>query len=262
MLNDMTLRLEKLGINAEEVLTSLTFTVEPYTVFLSGSIIEGYGNVDSDLDVFVIYPEQIPSLEADFSVGNTLINMEYTTNWRMDVESWTREQVELVAQHLSQHSASNWNQSLRVSIDELNFAHRIRIGVPVLHPEHFQQLQQAFNFEYVSRIIMNRNLIWYTGVQEDAAGAIASKQYGTALLMGREAVQLAIDILIASQGETNTKAKWRFFKLEKLGDPALLERYWELETPTISTKDDVLKYAKECIIFASQLVLKVQKAKG
>ena len=256
---DSTARLQGLGINREEVLQALALTTEPYTVFLSGSIIEGYGNADSDLDVYVIYPEEIPPLQADYNMGQNLISMEYTTNWRIDVESWAKEQVITVAQRL-RPIPDDWNQYLTINMDDIDLAHGFQIGVPILQPEHFQQLCQEFDFKQVSYMIMQRALMIYQGVQEDAAGALAAKQHGTALLMARRAVQLALDIWIAFHGDTNTRDKWRFFKLEKLGDITLVDRYWELETPKINDRDEVLQYARECLSFAGQLVLKVQKA--
>lgn len=256
---DLPTRLQELGINREEVLQALALPAEPYTIFLSGSIIEGYGNANSDLDVYVIYPGEIPPLKVDFNTGHTLISMEYTTNWRLDTESWAKDQIFTVAQRLHP-LPDDWNQYLTMNMDDFDLAHGFRIGVPILHPGHFQELRQAFDFDHVSRMIMQRALILYFGIQEDAAGALDAKQYGAALLMARRAVQLATDIWVAFHGDTNTRDKWRFFKLEKLGDQTLVERYWDLETCQISGRDGALEYAKKCLSFASQLVLKVQKA--
>jgi hypothetical protein len=258
-MSDSHPRLQQLGINREEVVQALALSAEPYTIFLSGSIIEGYGNANSDLDVYVIYPGAIPPLQADFKTGQNLISMEYTTNWRLDVESWAKDQIFAVAQRLHPLS-EDWNQYLAMNMNDVDLAHGFQIGIPILHSEHFQELRQAFDFEHVSRMIMQRALLLYFGVQEDAAGALDAKQYGAALLMARRAVQLAIDIWVAFHGETNTRDKWRFFKLEKLGDQNLVERYWELETCQINGRDGALEYAKKCLSFASQLVLKVQKA--
>jgi hypothetical protein len=100
----------------------------------------------------------------------------------------------------------------------------------------------------------------YTASAEDAAGAIMSKQYGAALLMARSSLQIAMDAWLAACGDTNTKDKWRFFRLEKLGDPVLVERYWALELPRIERREDILQYAKECLRYAEEIVAKAQKA--
>jgi predicted nucleotidyltransferase len=258
-------RLQQLYINAEEIIAGLVLPVEPYTLYLSGSVIEGYGNADSDLDVFVIYPEELPAIRTDYAIEAKSVSLEYTENWRLDIEAWTKEQVLDVAQRIQKCQLENiqeiitFSDVVAFSDNDIELAHRLRIGIPLLHEEHFQQLRQAFDFKKLARIIMQRRLTTYAGAQEDAAGAITSKQYGTALLTARASVQLAVDILLAAHGETNISNKWRFFKLEKLEDADLLQRYWELETPSLPRQEDVLDYARRCLNFSSQLVLQAQR---
>lgn len=259
MWSNASAHLQELGINPKEILAELNLPAEPYTIYVSGSIVEGFGNADSDLDVYIVYPEQVPVVAADFNLGEGLISIVDSTQWRLDIESWSQEQILAIAQRFHAYSLDDWNQSLLFKELTIDFAHKLRVGIPILHPENFQQLYEAFDFSKVSHAIMAKNLVFYNGTQEDAAGAITSKQYGTALLTARNLIELAIDVLIASYGETNNKSKWRFFKLEKLNDPIVLKQYWELETPSITTEDDILEYAKQCITFASNIVLDVQK---
>jgi hypothetical protein len=256
-----SISLEELGIDAEEVMAALPLKAETFTIFLSGSVLEGYGNTESDLDVFIIYSDQVPSQGVTYTRESYDISFEYISNWRLDVESWAKEQVFSVAQRLDRCSSEDRNACINVAFSDIQMAHRVCVGVPIRHPECFERLREAFDFEHLSHIIMTRCLVFCDGTTEDAAGAIDSEQHGAALLTSRQSVQLAIDALLAAHGETNPKDKWRFFKLEKLGDPTLLERYWALETSNISHQDDVLEYAKECLTFANQIVLRAQKTK-
>lgn len=260
MIDNVNSRLQELGIDVNGVIDALSLTTQPYTIYLSGSLIEGYGNAESDIDVYVIYPDELPALRYDNDMQTNVISIEYLAERRVDIESWSKSQVLATAQRFRDCASNKWDECIAMAYNELDFAHHIRTGIPLLHEEHFQQLRQAFDFQHVSRIHMTRYLEWYHSAHEDTSGAITSQQYGTALLMARRAIQLAIDVLLASQGETNMGEKWRFFKLEKLGDRSLIEQYWALETQGISSQAAVLDYAKACLTFASQLVLKAQKA--
>lgn len=252
-------RLSALHIEPDKVLADLSLSTDPYTVFLSGSIIEGFGNAESDLDVFVVYPDELPTMRTDFDRGSNTIAVEFTTDWRLDIESWSRPQVFQVAHSLNHCPPENQNACMNLQPFEIDLAHRFRIGIPILKEDHFQELLQAFDFQHISKIIMMRSLICYNSVAEDAAGAIASKQYGTALLTARQAVQFAIDAFLAASGETNAKEKWRFQKLERLQAEEQLKQYWTFETPHITSQEDVLSYAKSCLLFAQRTTIEAQK---
>lgn len=257
MISEAETRLQALGLNIDDVIHSLSLSEEPYTIFVSGSIIEGYGNAESDLDVFVVYPNEVPSLRTDIDMETNSISLEYISEQRLDIEHWSKDQVIAVSERIRQCSPDDWENCFHFSYNDIEFAHSLRIGLPIQQTDHFVQLQQAFDFEQVSHIITMKRVGLYHSVQEDAAGAIASKQEGTALLMARYALQLAIDAWLASQGETNAKDKWRFFKLQK-ADPKILTRYWELETQGVDASS-VFEYAKECLRFGNQLVTQAQK---
>jgi len=253
---------ENLEIDPKQILANLSLPEQPSSIFLSGSIIEGYANAESDLDVFVIYQgEDLPRQRIDYTTNTNTISFEYMSNLRLDIESWTEKQAQAVAVRLNRCPSEDWSQCLMINIDDIAFAHRIRVGLPIFGLRRFKRLRNEFEFEHLASIIMSRNLCLYNEVAEDAAGAVSSKQFGAALLMSRRVVELAIDILLASHGETNTKDKWRFAKLEKLADQGLLSRYWELETPHIRNQEEVIDYSKECLAFGSQIVLQAQKTR-
>lgn len=252
--------LDRLGIDPQKILAALDVSSEPSTIFLSGSIIEGYGNAESDLDVFLIYPDALPTQGATYAWDSGGIAFEYLEDWRLDIEMRSEKKFPEMAQRLNACPTDDWNACLGLAEWEIELSHRIRVGVPIRDEEHFWSIHRLFDFDHISRLIATRCLISHQGVSEDASGAILSKQHGTALLMARRALQYAVDAVLAFHGETNLKEKWRFFKLMKLGDTALLDRYWALETKGIGSPEEALAYAKECLLFANQLVLKLQKA--
>jgi predicted nucleotidyltransferase len=261
-MDSFSVTLERLGVDAAEIAAALSPAIPPYTVFVSGSVVEGYGNSESDLDVLVIYPEEMPSLEAEYVTDTNIIQSDFTEHWRLDIEGWPRREVLAAAERISRCAADNWNECRNIDFNDICLAHRVRIGIPLEHEAEFRMLHGAFDFPHLSRVIMTKCLMQYMGIAEDAAGAIDSGQHGAALLMARQAMQRAIDTLIAAYGDTNPKEKWRFFKLQKLGDVNLYERYWTLELQGIPEREDVFEYARTCLSFANQVALRAQKMVG
>lgn len=253
--------LNDLGIDVAAILEVLALSDDPYCVFLSGSVIEGYGNIESDVDVYVIYPKQLPAIRVDFDAKTNLISQEFIENRRVDIESWTLEQVLQVARNIQQCPVGldHWVECLAITKNELELAHRVRIGIPILYPENFNQLRQSFDFRHLSHIIRTCCVYLYGGVLEDAAGSIASKQHGATLFSARRTLQYAVDAFLAAHGETNTSDKWRFYKLEKLQDRNLIDQYWALEMPNIEHRDDIFQWAKTCLTFANNMALQAQK---
>lgn len=256
---DTLVHLQKLGIDKNEIESSLALPAEPFTIFLSGSLIEEFGNAESDLDVFVVYTEEIPAVRSDFNEGTHLISMEFSANWRLDIESWTRENMMATADRINQCALKDLGEFVNLSMEDRLLAHNIRIGIPIQHADHFQQIHQAFDFAHLSRLLTSNSLAYYNNLAEDTAGAIASKQHGAALLMARKTIQFVIDAWLAAQGETNPKDKWRFNKLEKLGNQAMWERYWALETFPLESKNNVFEYAQECLLFAQNIAFEIQR---
>jgi hypothetical protein len=254
-------RLRELGINVQEIITGLPTPVEPHTIFISGSVIEGYGNAESDLDLFVVYPEALPEVRAEYTATTNLTSLEYVGDWRLDIESWSRSQIIDAARRFRECSADleNWAECIQFTIAELDLAHRINIGIPLYNEPNFVELRNEFDAQHFSEILRTRFIYYYGVSLEDATGAISSKQYGTALIATRKTLQFAVDALLAAHGETNAKDKWRFFKLEKLGNASLIDLYWRLELPCISQGDEVLAWARDCLSVANQIVIDAQK---
>ena len=49
--------LQKLGIHKKGLLEVLRLPLQSSTIFLSGSVVEGYGSSESDLDVYIPYAQ-------------------------------------------------------------------------------------------------------------------------------------------------------------------------------------------------------------
>ncbi|HLF27511.1 MAG TPA: nucleotidyltransferase domain-containing protein [Anaerolineae bacterium] len=250
--------LEKLNVDVDEVLSNLELPIEPYTIFISGSVTEGFGHALSDLDVFVIFPKQV-QVSVDIAWENHTISNKWIANWRLDIENWEKAEILKAARRLQEIGIEDWDACRNAKLADIHIAHRMRGGIPIQSEDNFRELQRAFDYDHFSQILVSQRVAWFESVAEDVVGAIDSKQAGLAWLTVREAVGLALDAYIASKGETNTKAKWRFAKLSKLGETEVLERYWSCELPRLDHREAIIDFAKQSLDFANELMFKAQK---
>jgi hypothetical protein len=248
-------RLKEFGVSFDELQSLFENLEDPYTVFVGGSIVEGYGNAESDIDAYVIYAREIPAQEiTEFKFEGRTVGFDYVSDRRVDLESWSLSYINTIAEKIRSCSADLWKSAFIPTENEITFAHRILNGIPLVNTENFLELQARFESSQVSKLLAARYLAAYNDVAEDASGAITSRQYGPMLLLSRDAVRLALDAYIASMGETNAKAKWRFQKLEKIGDPDLSQQYWNIELGTdLHSHDDIPTCAEEWLRFATKL---------
>ncbi|TFV52071.1 hypothetical protein [Blastococcus sp. TF02A-35] len=231
------------------------------TVFISGSLVEGIGNESSDLDVFIIdRPSSEPQAKpnAGYDMGDFSMNLQYVDKTRLDIETWSRTKVQQVTEAIRSCDLEDVAAAVAVPTSFIDMAHRIRIGVPIQRPEDFQLIQAAVPSDRLARLVANRFLVDYFGLSEDAVGAIAEGDYGTAMLTSQWTLGAAVDAFCASKGHTNPKPKWRFAKLRALGETVIAERYLEVGLDRSAAPVDVLATSKRRLRTAAEIVQSVQ----
>ncbi|MEK8199508.1 nucleotidyltransferase domain-containing protein [Lysinibacillus sp. FSL M8-0134] len=249
--------------NLENIISYLPSYFDSYlTVYLSGSLIEGFGNKSSDIDVFVIC-EELPDPEDSeiegevFLQGNkNLIQNFVIDGIRFDVEYWTKEHLEEVTKKLNSLDFQTDKHLERISQDELVFLHRLKIGKPIINKDYFTKIISSLNinnFHYYQITINSEN---FSNILEDIQGAISSSDYGSAYFWARDLLNLSISSYLSIYGETNPKNKWIYRKLlsyqENTGDTQLINDYIELQTMPYNEKD-IKKHLKKLIQYAQNL---------
>ena len=229
--------------------------------FVSGSLIEGLGNAASDLDVYVITDSrETPPAAMTFRWGSSTVMIDYVGDLRTDVELWPRATVLACAAAIGACAPGDIAAAAGIEDRELQLAHRLRVGVAVEGAEILAELQAKFDWAHLSRVICNRFLADYNGWAEDASGAVRDGDPGTAMLASRLALGCAVDAHLAASGDTNSKAKWRFKKLQALGDDDLARNYLELEADTSTEPAALLAQARSRLRYAVGLTSKAASA--
>lgn len=230
------------------------------TAYVCGSLVEGFGNSQSDLDVFVLTDgpsrqRKDNGTSSNFTGGDFRVDIDYADEVRVDTECWDISQVRGIAEKMNNCSVEDWTAATQLEPAWFQLAHGIRIGWGVMEERVFEELRSSFDWGHVSHLLYCRYILNYTGASEDAVGAIGAGDPGTAMLNSRSALGFATDALLAAAGSTNIKAKWRFAKLRQLGLTEELERYFAAETDGRETDDDVLRASKDRLRLASDFTL-------
>ncbi|MHC3470870.1 nucleotidyltransferase domain-containing protein [Streptomyces sp. 7R007] len=219
--------------------------------YISGSLVEGYGNETSDLDIYVIYenptPEQSQSGRSDLYA----IETDFVGELRTDTEIWSLKWLTGLADRISGWQPMDWAGAQSFENRDLDLAHRLRIGLPILGGDRFQALRERFDWQRLAGIIMLKRFLAYTGAAEDAIGSVDAGRPLAAMLHSRDALGYAVDALLAAHGNTNPKPKWRESKLADLADDTLTRLYTEAELDCSSEPDDLTAGARRRLSVAS-----------
>jgi hypothetical protein len=238
------------------------------TAYVAGSLVEGYGNPQSDLDLFVLFEGAPPVAEggavaaAFDGAGIYRIDLDYIDGIRVDTECWPLQVVLDVARRLNEAKAEDWTAPVSLPEEVFQLAHGVRIGLPVAAEAEFARVRAAFDWDHVCLLRYLRHMSLYTASSEDAVGAVQAGDHATALLTSREALGSATDALLAASGSTNTKPKWRFTKLRAMGLADVADRVMAAELDPDPAPAALLDRAKDRLRIASDLTLTAAQAVG
>lgn len=226
-------------------------------VFAGGSLVEGFGNATSDIDLIVVVPSLEGLLIPDaIPVDDLFVLISRYNGRRVDIEIVGKPTFSETAVALAAHDA---DRARRISIPRefLTTLNSLRIGIPLQNADGFRALRDSFPWRSLQRTIADYADTEYQATSEDAIGAIRAGDAGTAMLSSRSALQFAVDAYIAASGHTNTRRKWRVRKLDALGETEVKGRYLDLELDRSGEDADLLARSRERIKYAQSLLLEV-----
>lgn len=232
-------------------------------VYLSGSLVEGFGNSLSDIDVFII-TETVISAEITTIKKDYTINIEFYNGRRVDFELYKPAFIHTLSKKLSEIKIGEEFVAERLSLHEELFIHRLKIGKPLHQQEEFYRYSELFNFQKFQDYLVQQAVHMTDGAIEDITGCVDDNDLNTAMLRCVQLVGLAADIFCYSNGCTNTLPKWRDKKLRLLKDAPqfdhVYDNFWNLSFPVVNRNDDGAKraYIEECVIFANAVVESAQ----
>jgi hypothetical protein len=208
-----------------------------HAVYLAGSLVRGWGNPLSDLDVYVIVDE--PWTRSDAEVGSVSVRPGFvpihgfvSDGRRWDVEYWSEQQVDDLLALVSWPSfESRRGRAESLTTHEVAFMQRLAFAKVISGAEWVRRRTNEFATSAVRTMIASRALYEFDLFAEDAVGMLEAGDTDSAVLAARYGFDHVVEALLASHGEFNEQAKWRARRMRAVSPPELsFEDYWALET--------------------------------
>jgi hypothetical protein len=258
------LRADVSGVELAQVTRAVGADPKHDLLFLSGSLVAGFGNPRSDLDLFVVTGSLAEAAARATQAFSRFLGSERTVvlvqdasfarQW--DVEVWTRSGVDgLRAKWFGTGDPmKSLDSAWGLTEADFDFVHRLSIAQPVNSPAGLADLQARFDFGRLPSLLCARRTANYESRATDALGAIEGGQLETAHYSARMALEFALDAYLAALGETYVAPKWMHEKAKRTcpNDPLYLA-FRELERQPPATADDYALWVERALHLAQRL---------
>jgi predicted nucleotidyltransferase len=234
-------------------------------VYLSGSLVEGFGNASSDVDVFVV-SDRGPAGPLVVRKATCTISIHLLGHRRADFEYWRPSVVDRIRKKLASIEPGEEFVAEKLHLIEELFVHRLLIGKPLATEEAFVELRDSFDAERFRSYLVQQAIHRADGALDDLGGMLEDDDLLTTLLRARDLVSFALDAYAHDRGNTNTLPKWRAKIVAGLPDDersrAVAHDYRRLQFPTErALRHDpyaVHEYVRECIAFSNRVTAWIQ----
>jgi predicted nucleotidyltransferase len=234
--------------------------IDPETdvAYLSGSVIEGFGNPWSDLDAYVI-TEKDPVGKIVAEEGGCLVSLHYLEGLRIDFEFWRPARILKLSRKLKSFEIGKGPIVRILTETEELFVHRLLRYSAVIagQTEKWKQLFSQSELGFYQTQMAVRRL---DGLHEDLCGMMEGHDYSSAVFVGRELVSASMDVYLHMHGNTNptrTGQAQLITRYIKFDDP-FVERFYILQFPNFenlsSSPAQMISYLKSCISFQAAIV--------
>ncbi|MFC7793982.1 hypothetical protein [Streptomyces cinereoruber] len=207
-------------------------------VYAAGSLVRGWGNATSDLDLYVVTegparPEGVEDFHpVALSPDRVPVAVPTLGDRRGDVEYWSADQLGQLLAKVS-WEAYREGRDVGATVSQVERDALVKLGhaVALDGAPWLAERQRTLRESAFGRTIAARSLDLADTFAEDALGQLGAGDAESALLTAKLAFGYAADALLAHHGEYGTTAKWRSKKY-RAAAPAVLpfERYWRIET--------------------------------
>jgi hypothetical protein len=232
--------------------------------FFAGSLVEGFGNSTSDVDLIVVV-DDLADLDLDgdrrdeaqhqFEWSQGVITLRLAADANIDVEYRSTAFMQSIFDEVELLDPSAGSATV-LDVKAFQLLNQIRVGIAT--PGFEAQLRKVSDSVPWPRVTAQMHRFFelmYVAHADDAIGAIKAGDWGTALLASELVLGSAVDALTAAFGHTNPKVKWRFRKLAQLGLPDVATDYASALAWGGEGSDAALAAAKRRLRVAQRFVI-------
>lgn len=186
------------------------------SILVSGSKIEGFGNANSDIDIYILVNnEEYKKLKEKLRFTDEANTIKYYyKNKRYDCEIWKYEDIKKYIEVTYDMKKLDKNKfPIRLKYDILKFLHNIKIGIPIIGIENYKNFKKEITFDSLGSYEAFKSIFFEHRFIEDITGTFSSRDYGTTIILARELVNICLRGFLALSNETNPSDKWLYRKL-------------------------------------------------
>ncbi len=233
------------------------------SAYVAGSLVQGFGNARSDVDLYLLCDAQPDAAGAHtqaVSLSDPFIHVgavETGTSLRYDVEYWTSAQVaESLAKVSTEAFAMGTATGSDLSYFEIDLLSRLSHGRFVAGDEsHFAQTVQALRDSSFHAVMASRAANHFDIRSEDVRGQLEARDLHSALISTRIAFGAAIETLLAANGDCGDSEKWRARRLRASPQDVIsFDDYWQIETMQGLDASDPLPWILDVMAFAQRVL--------
>jgi hypothetical protein len=215
-------------------------------VFVSGSLVEGFGNENSDLDLFLVRAEGERTDDPRLVLSTVGFEGSY-----VDYEVYNQANMAGISALLNDSDLTNLRSVWEIPLDRIDLYYRTAVGEAAYNAPALSLLQGSFDKEVAARVLnvwTALRSVWKLQAARESLEAGFAPQ---ALVSAQAAAGYAADSYLATQGEAYPNLKWRYEKIERRfgKDSPLFRRLWALKSPggrgVTAYLDDVAAFCDE-----------------
>jgi predicted nucleotidyltransferase len=248
-------------------------------VFVTGSIAEGTGDSESDLDVYVLTDARGFQARADdFSPERRTmqrrrrvgIMYDHIGGADLDIEVHLRSSFEDLLDALQ--ALNPWDSGdIALSFGSLGsfehdtaveMLHRLRIGEPAGNADEFEQLRRRLDHRRFVVWNVHHAILRSRGAIEDARRSLRQQDDENAYLKVSVLYDVLGDAFLFARGESIDRRKWRLPKLRTLGCQVFLEHYLDVKLSRRNNGESLKAFVVRQIEAAEELVLRLGRDVG
>jgi hypothetical protein len=197
-------------------------------VFVSGSLVEGFGNENSDLDLFLVRQDGEATPDPRLVLATVGVEGAY-----VDYEVYNLANMSVVSDHINKVDLSNFRAVWETPLDRIDLYYRTAVAQPVYNAEGLARLQRNFDRDTSARLLQAWAGLRSVIRLQEARESVDAGQEAQALVSAQAAAAYAADSYLPSEGEAYANLKWRYEKIERRfgRDSTLYQRLWALKSP-------------------------------
>lgn len=249
----------------EEVVTKYPAFAGATSVYASGSVVQGWGHANSDLDLYVVTSEPVrefgdlESFERRVSTTDPVIHIvlgEFEA-FRADIEMWSESQVDEIIGRFA--GASRDQEAPNPDKTEQELLHRLTAGQPLTGGDWWASRSKAIHDGCYGLWLAESQKLTAECFLEDAGGLLVSGDHESAAFTAREAFAYAVEALLATYGDYSVARKWLYRRLLAAQPTQIsVEEAWRRLT-FHGAHDELTVWAEETARLAQRLLLTVER---